>query len=838
MGAQEASPVVGARRAVPAHLRELALLSARAARRDLLARCAGVLGSTLLAGGVLGVVAMGVLWWLRIATPPGVVPGIGLGLGLLGGLMLCAVRRPSPVALIRRLDEGLGLCDRLLSGVALADADDGYAQLAVRDAERSAGAARVDEAIEVRFGRAWVAWPVALAAGVAMFWLPPRGEPMPNAPPSPQAASPAPLDEAFVQQSLESLRGDPVVQDAASDEDLALLEEIERELADGLLTPDEAAEQAAGVLDRAAERLDPSAGEGAGERLGEASGVQATAPDQPAPDRSAAQAAEDGATDPQSPTADALDGAGDTEAGDGFDEADRLAEALRAADFDRARDAADELLEQADRRSPEQREALADRLEELAGEEPASDSSAPTEDAAEPGDAPSADGVNDALREAARAVREPPQSQSQPEPEPEAGPQSGSDPQSPAPPTPQSTQNDNQQDEQAGGDPDGSPSERREDASAGDRPGEEQPDQQGNQPTDQPTDQPTGQLADQPPGQPADPSTDPTRDPGGQPTDQPTEQATDQPGAQEDPASPTPQADQPADQDVDQPSDQPAAQPSAEPSAEGSQQQQPTQQQPSQQQPNQQPPGEQPPGEQQPGNQQPAADQPGSQPGDEPGTEQGPAPGPQQGPQPRPGEQGAEPGSNQPQGQPGQGRPGEGQRDGEGVRDAIDRLESGRREQAQRLRERANDLMNGPPDNPQDQPAEPGPFAGDRDAIDRVPPQGPPRDASSERGFETFDARPGEATEGARESVVAEWFDDRPRAPGDAAGPGTQRGDGASQRLREAARGAERAVEDQAVPRRYRDLVRSVFRRLEQQGPPAQQAPSSSPPPSGQSESE
>ncbi|MEM9560650.1 MAG: hypothetical protein AAF995_10115, partial [Planctomycetota bacterium] len=302
MGAQEASPIVGARRAVPAHLRELASLSARAARRDLLARCARTLGLTLLVGSVLGVAATGVLWWLRIATPAGVVPGIGVGLGLLSGLLLCALRRPGQVTLIRRLDERLGLRDRLLSGVALAEAADGYSKLAVRDAERSAGTARVDEAIEVRFGREWVAWPVALALGVAMFWLPARAEPTPDEPPPSQTALPAALDEAFVQQSLESLRGDPVVQDAASSEDLALLEEIERELADGLLTPNEAAEQAAGVLDRAAERLDPSAGEGAGG----AGGDGAAGPEQPA-----SEAAEDGAADPQSPTTPGRDDAGD-----------------------------------------------------------------------------------------------------------------------------------------------------------------------------------------------------------------------------------------------------------------------------------------------------------------------------------------------------------------------------------------------------------------------------------------------------------------------------------------------------------------------------------------------
>ena len=61
----------------------------------------------------------------------------------------------------------------------------------------------------------------------------------------------------------------------------------------------------------------------------------------------------------------------------------------------------------------------------------------------------------------------------------------------------------------------------------------------------------------------------------------------------------------------------------------------------------------------------------------------------------------------------------------------------------------------------------------------------------------------------ADERVVSEWFDER-GLPAD-----PQRRTEAAQRLREAAGSAKRAIEQQAVPRKYRDLVRGVYERME-----------------------
>jgi len=74
--------------------------------------------------------------------------------------------------------------------------------------------------------------------------------------------------------------------------------------------------------------------------------------------------------------------------------------------------------------------------------------------------------------------------------------------------------------------------------------------------------------------------------------------------------------------------------------------------------------------------------------------------------------------------------------------------------------------------------------------------------------FETVEA--GRPAEGASEQVIAEWLGE----PGDETAPGGRQV--VTQRLREAAAGAERAVEQQAVPSRHADLVRRVFRRYQE----------------------
>lgn len=63
-----------------------------------------------------------------------------------------------------------------------------------------------------------------------------------------------------------------------------------------------------------------------------------------------------------------------------------------------------------------------------------------------------------------------------------------------------------------------------------------------------------------------------------------------------------------------------------------------------------------------------------------------------------------------------------------------------------------------------------------------------------------------------RERTIAEWYSDRPDP---ASGPATF-----SESVRQAAQGAERAIEQQQVPARHQDLVRRVFKRYADQPAP------------------
>jgi hypothetical protein len=63
------------------------------------------------------------------------------------------------------------------------------------------------------------------------------------------------------------------------------------------------------------------------------------------------------------------------------------------------------------------------------------------------------------------------------------------------------------------------------------------------------------------------------------------------------------------------------------------------------------------------------------------------------------------------------------------------------------------------------------------------------------------------------ERTVAEWYSDKPSASG-------ARGAASDEPFKQAAQGAERAIERQEVPGRYQDLVRRVFKRYAEQNVP------------------
>ncbi len=183
-------------------------------------------------------------------------------------------------------------------------------------------------------------------------------------------------------------------------------------------------------------------------------------------------------------------------------------------------------------------------------------------------------------------------------------------------------------------------------------------------------------------------------------------------------------------------------------------------------------------------------------------------------PLPAPGEQGESPDGRRPEGQQPRERPdgaqpgadeGGGEESPGGVRGLAERLrelaQPGRdeRDRARDLREHARRLLGR---ERGDDGA--GPWPDDRELTERTPPPDEPW------RYETtpLDARdPSESSEDGR--VVAQWFADGPRTEGGASRRAMQEG------IREAARSAEEALEQQAVPPARRDLVRRVFERYQ-----------------------
>lgn len=202
---------------------------------------------------------------------------------------------------------------------------------------------------------------------------------------------------------------------------------------------------------------------------------------------------------------------------------------------------------------------------------------------------------------------------------------------------------------------------------------------------------------------------------------------------------------------------------------------------------------------------QDSGDHRGAESGD--GRESGEQRQPGQGDGQQPGE---EPGREQ-EGEPGQGQqapqPGDqpGQREGEGgsLEEQLERMSErqGRgaqqRDRAGELREQSRRLLGEP--NPAGEgmaPGDSGPTG-----LERAP--APIENAPST----PVDARQAETDPELREQVIGDWYSDETLQRD----PAARRA--AGERIRDAAQGAERAIEQQRVPRRRRDFLRRVYER-------------------------
>lgn len=692
--------------------------------------------------------------WLLVGAP--------IGAALIGA---CLVALTTPRNLLRaaaEVDRALALQDRLGTGIALHDRrDDPFAAIAVEDAEAAARDVRISRAAPLRLGASWWVWPIALSAAVACaIFLPVIDIVNREAEAARQASLVAERERAAaaLAEAREAFTPpDAPMEDLATPTELAILEDLEKQLAAGNVDPDEARAKAASALSESAREL---------ERIASAQEEHIDA----LRDELKSMSADDA---PESPLSKALS------QGD-FAEAQRLIDQYRQAldqlDAQERQAIAEELQRAADSirtESPEidaqppapseeslrdlgvddqtidalkeqtDPEAIRDRLREEGVDEPVAERLADElarenqEHQAQEQARDDARRLKEALEESAREVSEPEREQPRDSGDAPTEPQQGADQQEKR--SEQSPTGEPDQDQREGQEP-------RQDQTGQ---GETRRDSEKQSPQEQPS-----RGEESPDGEPS-----PQRGPEGpQQLQQPS------PGESPDGAPQTPQPGEPS-----SPSEQ-----------QQQQQQQPTQSPGQPQSPAQAPDQH---GEPEEGDGQP-------QPGAAPSPDGAQPEGMGQGPTPTSDEKGLERAKR--------------------LMEEFQKREQGakeQREQAQRARERAQKLLEEMSPEQREQlqrwaqelsrekrPSEPAP-----------PPSG---------GFanEMLDLRPREESP---DRVIAQWFN--PDAPTGGEGAVSRRV--VDDQLQEAAKGAERAVEEQAVHRRYNDIIKRYFDAVRKKSP-------------------
>lgn len=720
-----------------------------------------------LGAALLGVVTMrlwlGASWWW-------VVPVSAVAAAMAAALAAVWTTRWTLVHAAGEVDRANGTDSAIRTALEINDHDGDPALVAIARSrgERLAGSADPAKAVvPARIDGWWWAMGLSAACVVAGLFVPPIDR---------RAATPDPAP--VVRQAAEQARTaleetaaiDPAtLPDPASwsriEEELASLEE---ELARGVGTEDAPARTAA-ALQQAAEELD---------RQNELSAREQ-------------QALRDRAADFQA-----------EETGRGAELSERLADALARNDMLAAEEAAREIDRAIEEMSESEREQLMRTLEDLASTLDPADASTPPAgrpdmpdgpDEADPLAPESSPDESPATGQDSSREPEPPADATPPETGPRSLPETLRDrardlgrppqPQEPAPnPPPRPDQQDpsqersNESESAQGGEEPTEPQPNQ-------QPGQEQPESEGSQGSERSNEQNGQQQPGQESGQ--EPNQQPSQESGReQGQEQNQEQGQNQSQRQE--SQPGQQQEQRQGQGQD-----------PQGGREGQQRQG------SQSDPGAQPqPGGRPEGqpEQQPGGEQPSA-QPGEGPGQQPGETQGPRPDDPTGDEtgestgePR-GSEGLRPGAGEPP-------PGSVERAVRELREGEQAREQNRRV-AESLRDRAEGLIDpgreDRPPGPGGAGSEDGPL-NPRDFVEIPPEQFEPVDASG----------PGTPDPDGSSRVVGEWFDpDRTDVPA-----GERRA--AAAEMRRAAREARDAVENQQVPRRYRDLIQQVFDRVDQ----------------------
>lgn len=209
------------------------------------------------AGSGLGLVLADRLF--AVGLPVCALVGVPLAAGAAAAGVLAARRRAKAGDAAVVLDHALGLRDRVSSSIALeraahnGEAGDPFLALARQDAEGAAARADVRRAIPVRFDNWWVGAPLAVGALVAAAMLTPVFDVL--------GAGERRVERVALQEQREDAREaiDDVREqvrralaetsaDAATPEQLAALDDLDRELTQGDIKPDDARSKAASRL--------------------------------------------------------------------------------------------------------------------------------------------------------------------------------------------------------------------------------------------------------------------------------------------------------------------------------------------------------------------------------------------------------------------------------------------------------------------------------------------------------------------------------------------------------------------------------------------------------------
>jgi hypothetical protein len=338
----------------------------RAVRRLLLQRMlrAGGIGVCASLAAAILVLAIDRGFSLRL---PAYACAIIAGSGLIIAAALALLRRPPRLAAAALLDDRLALKDRLGTAQALNEGrlsvqgsglDKPFSQLVERDAQRTARGLSVKPIISLAPDPPWfLAFALLLILAAGWIWLPEYGWARSEnrqliAQRRQELAEQRQQVADSLQDTLDELREDDALDELASEE-LDILADLAEQLSaesSEAPTPQQAREQSAAALNDKADELARQA-----ER-----------------DRAAAEELTRRFEQLETP--------------DPGDESAELARALREGDLDRAADALDDLLDNAESMDEQQRRALAEELRQLSEqlEPPAeSESATPPVDAAE-----------------------------------------------------------------------------------------------------------------------------------------------------------------------------------------------------------------------------------------------------------------------------------------------------------------------------------------------------------------------------------------------------------------------------------------------------------------------